>query len=417
MSKRTLVVLVAAAAAVVLVAGGVSAIVLLGGEDPVDERPEQTAPAEEGEEEEDTEPPAAEPVVETVVDGLRGPWGLAFLPDQNQVLVTQIVGTLSLVDVGTGAVRDIDGVPDVADAGQGGLLDVAIHPDFPDPAWVYLTYSAGDGSGATTTHLARGILDADRERLTDLEVLFVAEPFRQGNAHYGSRVVFGADGHLYMSIGDRGDKNFGDHPSQDTSNTLGSTIRLAPDGAIPDDNPFVDDPGVADEIYSYGHRNVQGMTVHPQTGDIWQSEHGERDGDSINISRAGGNHGWPVAHTGCLYGTNTPVGDHPADRDDIVDPVHYWECGTGGFPPAGMTFYYGDEFPTWEGDLLVGGLATEYLARFTVDGRSIDEAEPLLADEGWRIRDVEVSPHDGAIYVAVDGSNAPLVRLVNAAGG
>lgn len=414
MSKRTVLLLVAVSA-VVLVASGAGAIALLGDDGGVDER---AAPAEQEADDDreaaDREPPAAEPVTETVVDGLSRPWGLAFLPDRDQVLVTQAVGVLSLVEAGSGEVRDIDGVPDVVVAGQGGLLDVAVHPEFPDQPWVYLTYSAGDG-GATTTHLARGRLDPDRGRLDGVEVLFAAEPSRTTTAHYGSRVVFGADGHLYMTIGDRGSKDFDNHPSQDTSNTLGTTIRLAPDGAVPDDNPFVDDPAVADEIYSYGHRNVQGMAVHPETGQIWQGEHGERDGDSITIVEAGGNHGWPVAHTGCRYGTDVPVGDHPADRDDIVDPVHYWECGTGGFPPAGMTFYYGDEFPTWEGDLLVGGLAGEYLAHFTVDGRSIEEAQPLLADQGWRIRDVEVSPHDGAVYVAVDGENAPLVRLVNAA--
>jgi aldose sugar dehydrogenase len=394
----------------------VLAVVMSGcaaGDDPPADPPPPTGTAEQPRGAADH--PEPEPVVETVVDSLNRPWGLAFLPDRNELLVTQAVGTLSLVDIGTGDVRDIGGVPTVHTGGQGGLLDVAVDPDFPDQPWIYLTYSAA-ADGATSTHLARGRLDTARERLTDVEVLFVAQPFRSGGAHYGSRVEFGPDGHLFMTIGDRGDKTFGDHPSQDPSSTVGTTVRLERDGTVPDDNPFVDDPGVADEIYSYGHRNAQGMAVHPETGRIWLSEHGENDGDSILIVEPGGNHGWPVAHTGCLYGTNTPVGVHPAERDDIVDPVHYWECGTGGFPPAGMAFYTGDEFPTWQGDLLVGGLASRYLARFTIDGREVTEAPPLLSGEGWRIRDVAVSPHDGAIYVAVDGAGSPLVRLVNAAG-
>ncbi|MDV6014712.1 PQQ-dependent sugar dehydrogenase [Haloechinothrix sp. LS1_15] len=356
----------------------------------------------------------AEPAIETVAEGFDQPWGLAFLPGTEQLVVTQLPGALSVVDTASGEVRDIGGVPDVAFAGQGGLLDVAVHPDFPEPDWLYLTYAAADEAGATTTHLARARLDLDGERLDDVEVLFTAEPFRTGEQHYGSRVVVGPDSMLYVSVGDRGDKDFDDHPSQDTATTLGSTVRLAPDGAIPDDNPFVDDPAVADEIYSYGHRNAQGMAVHPATGQLWQSEHGEEDGDEINIVEAGGNYGWPEAHTGCEYGTDTPIGDHPAERDDIVDPVHYWECGTGGFPPAGITFYEGDQFPDWQGDLLVSGLvAGDGLARFTVDGAEADHAETLLTEQDWRIRDVESGP-DGAVYIAIDDEDTPLVRLVAA---
>ena len=429
---------VAGVVAVLVVVVGLAAFLLLRDE-PVPEAPEVAEPPEEPEEprepdvadeppeeqpEEEPEPPEPDlepppepdPVVEIVAEGFDQPWGLAFLPDGQQLVVTQAPGRLSVVDTATGSVRDIDGAPEVDAGGQGGLLDVAVDPDFPDSGWVYLTYAAGDGTGATSTHLARGRLDLEQEQLDDLELLFVAEPFRDGGLHYGSRVEFGADGYLFMTIGDRGDKSFDDHVAQDRSNTLGTTIRLAADGSVPDDNPFVDDPGVADEIYTYGHRNVQGMAVHPDTGELWQSEHGEEDGDEINVLEAGGNYGWPVAHTGCEYGTDIPIGDHPADRDDVIDPVFYWECHTGGFPPAGMTFYVGDEFAAWEGDLLVGGLASQYLARFTVEDGQLEEQEPLLTDEGWRIRDVVVGPRDGAIYVALDGGGVPLVRLVDGAG-
>ncbi len=358
-----------------------------------------------------------ETVVESVAEGFDAPWGLAFVPGTELLLVTEKRGELAVVDTATGEVERVPGVPQVDASGQGGLLDIEVDPAFPDSAWVYLTYSASDGSGATSTHLARARLDLDggldAARLADAEVLFAAEPFVASAVHYGSRVAIAPDGRLLVTVGDRGSKDFDDHPSQDPSTTIGTTVRLEPDGSIPPDNPFIDDPDVADEIYTYGHRNVQGMTIHPETGEVWQSEHGERDGDEINVLEPGGNFGWPVAHTGCHYGTTDPVGDHPSEREDTVDPRFAWECTSGGFPPAGMTFSTGEAFPAWDGDLLVGGLASRYLARFTVeDNGDLAERDPLLADEGWRIRDVAVGPHDGAVYLAIDDTDVPLIRLV-----
>jgi len=229
-----------------------------------------------------------------------------------------------------------------------------------------------------------------------------------------------------MSVGDRQFKDFGpDHVAQDRTNDLGTILRFEPDGSIPTDNPFVDsdersssgsrakpgdDPDARDPIYSYGHRNPQGLAVHPETGALWASEHGERDGDELNVIEAGGNYGWPVATYACEYGTNRPVGDSPAEREDLIPPVYYWECGSGGFPPAGMTFYDGP-ISEWQGDLFVGNLAGTYLGRFAVDGTDVTEREPLLADRGWRIRAVETAPETGHLYVAVDAGSAPLVRL------
>ncbi|WP_200840183.1 PQQ-dependent sugar dehydrogenase [Halorubrum sp. JWXQ-INN 858] len=379
--------------------------------------------------------------VETVVDGLERPWGLAFLPDGDGLLVTERRGTLRLVDVAAGTTRTVGGTPDVAAAGQGGLLDVALGPAFSEEPWVYLTFSASNGAGETTTCLGRGRLDGDpsddgtEPSLAGFETAYVAEPFVDSTGHYGSRVVFGRDGMAYVTVGDRQFKDFGpEHVSQDPSNDLGAVLRLEPDGAVPADNPFVDDPAVSDAVYAYGLRNTQGLTVHPGTGDLWASEHGERDGDSITVIERGGNHGWPVAHYGCAYGTDAPVGDRPDERDDVVDPVHYWECGSGGFPPAGMTVYRGDAFPAWEGDLFVGTLAGGYLGRFGIEGYegavgggdvgggdgndgdrdaiAVTEREALLAGEGWRVRDVAVAPDTGFLYVAIDDADVPLLRLV-----
>jgi hypothetical protein len=349
--------------------------------------------------------------VEEVADGFAHPWALAFVPDDSRMLVTEREGTLNLLDRDDGSVEEVDGTPEVYAEGQGGLLDAALHPDFPEEPWVYLTYSAANDDGESATHLGRGRLDLDETRLEGFEALFVAEPFVESSGHFGSRVVV-HEGALYVTTGDRQFKDFGpDHVSQDTTNELGATLRLAPDGSVPEDNPFVDDPDVRDAIYSYGHRNVQAMTVHPETDELWQAEHGEEDGDEINVVEGGGNHGWPVAHYGCEYGTDDPVGDQPHEREDTVTPVYYWECTSGGFPPSGMTFCDGGAFPDWEGDLFVGNLAGEYLGRFTVDGRDVEEDDPLLADRGWRIRDVAVAPDTGHLYVAVDDGDAPVARL------
>jgi len=352
-----------------------------------------------------------EPVLEVVTEDLGLIWAIDFLPGTSRLLASENAGSMFLIDTETLEVVEITGVPEVDSRGQGGLLDVRVSPDFDQDQLVYLTYSAANDDGNTTTFLARAVLDLEGQRLTDLEELYFAEPFLDSTAHYGSRVIIQGD-YLYMTIGDRGDKNFDDHVSQDTSNVLGTTIRLYRDGSIPEDNPFVDDPDVLDEIYTYGHRNSQGMTIHPETGEIWQSEHGERDGDEINIIHGGNNYGWPIATYGCGYVTRQPIGDLPEDRDDTINPVHYWECGSGGFPPAGMTFYDAEGFVSWKGDLFVGGLASQYLAHFRLTDNGLEELDPLLADEGWRVRDVTVGQHDGAIYAAVEGRTVSIVRIV-----
>lgn len=352
-----------------------------------------------------------EPVLEIVAEDLGLIWAIEFLPDTSKLLANEKSGSIFLIDTETLEVAEIAGAPDVVSSGQGGLLDMAISPDFEDDSLIYLTYSAANQAGATTTHLALATLNLEELSLSGIEVLYIAEPFLSGAAHYGSRVVIQGD-YLYMTIGDRGDKNFENHVSQDTTNVLGTTLRLLRDGTIPEDNPFVDDESVLDEIYTYGHRNSQGMTIHPETAEIWQSEHGERDGDEINIIRGGNNYGWPIATYGCTYATGQDIGVFPDESDDTVSPVHYWECGSGGFPPAGMTFYDADGFVDWQGDLFVGGLAGQYLAHFRVTGDGLEELNPLLADEGWRFRDVTVGYHDGAIYAAVEGRSVSIIRII-----
>lgn len=353
-------------------------------------------------------------VVETVSDGFDLPWALAFLPEGSELLVTERRGTLNLVDRDDGTVEAVDGTPDVFSGGQGGLLDVTLHPVFEDDPWVYLTYTMANDAGESTTYFGRGRLERGAPRLADFEVLHVAEPFVDREGHYGSRAIFGPDDRAYVSVGGRASQEFDDdHVAQDPGNELGATLRLEPDGSVPGDNPFAGEPEGADAVFTYGHRNPQGMTVHPETGDVWQTDHGEKDGDEINVLEVGGNYGWPVAHYGCTY-DGEPIGDAPDERDDVVDPVLHWECGSGGFPPGGTTFYDGDAFPEWRGDLFVGTLAGQYLGRFVVDGRDVVEREPLLDDRGWGIRHVAVAPDTGYLHAVVDGEGAPLVRITPA---
>ncbi|SDB45820.1 quinoprotein glucose dehydrogenase [Desulfonatronum thiosulfatophilum] len=349
--------------------------------------------------------------VATVAEGLDTPWAMAFLPGDGRILVTERGGRLRIVDPGSGDIGELTGVPEVDARGQGGLLDIAVHPAFPEEGWVYLTW-AGEDRGRTATHLGRAMLDLDELALSDLEVLYVADPFFDSTAHYGSRIVF-RDGYVFVGFGDRNFKNFGpDHIAQDISNANGATIRLALDGSVPEDNPFVGQQDADPAIWSYGHRNIQAMTVHPDTGAIWLAEHGESGGDEINIVTRGGNYGWPLASYGVDYRTGQPFAVPHDETDEFIAPVHHWGPGrTDHFPPSGMTFYTGEAFAEWQGHLLVGNLYHRYLGLFAVDGESVSSPERLLEGRGLRIRDVAVCPGDGSIYVIADDSDSPLLRL------
>jgi glucose/arabinose dehydrogenase len=338
----------------------------------------------------------AEARVTTVAEGFDHPWAMAFLPG-GDLLVSERSGALLRLDPATGERSTVTGVPEVDARNQGGLLDVALHPDFADNRWVYLTWS-GAGEGGNATHVGRGRL-ADG-RLADFETLFVATPFVDSTKHFGSRIVFDNDGYLWVTVGERGQRD----RAQDLSDHNGSVLRLNADGSVPEDNPFVGRPDARDAIYSYGHRNPQGMAVHPETGQVWIHEHGPRGGDEINIPQAGANFGWPKQTYGREYHGPEIA---PDEVPGIVGPIHQW---TPSIAPSGMAFYTGERFGQWRGDLFVGALALTHLARLQLDGTEVVAETRLLADRGRRIRAVSQGP-DAALYVLTDHANGRLLRI------
>lgn len=335
--------------------------------------------------------------VVTVVDGLEHPWGMAFLPG-GEILVTERPGRLRIIRGGELDPEPIAGVPEVHARGQGGLLDVAIHPDFETNRFVYLSYAKAVEGGATTA-VSRGRLEG--KRLADVEEIFVADAVTGRGQHFGSRLVFDRDGYLFVSIGDRGIMQ----EAQNPANHQGTILRLHDDGSVPADNPFVGRDGFRPEIYAYGIRSPQGLTLHPETGELWESEHGPRGGDEINIIRAGRNYGWPTITYGINY-NGTPITDK-THQEGMEQPLHYW---VPSIASSGIAIYDGDRFPAWRGNVFVGGLAGQQLARVAFDGTSPRSEETLLKDAVGRIRDVRSGP-DGYIYLLIDAPDAPMLRL------
>ena len=332
-----------------------------------------------------------------VATGLANPWSIAFLPD-GDALVSERPGALLRLEVETGALRSLDGVPRVAAVGQGGLLDVELHPGFADNRLVYLSYADGR-SGRYATSIARGRLtDAGLE---DVEVLFTMNRPSGARLHFGSRLSFGADGMLYATFGDRGER----HRAQDPDDHAGTVIRLRDDGSVPDDNPFAGGGG-APEVYSFGHRNAQGMAVHPVTGRVWLHEHGPQGGDEINVIEAGVNYGWPVITYGREYRSGARIGVGTA-APGMAQPVLHW---TPSIAPSGMTFYDGDRFPGWRGDLFAGALVGQHLRRVQLDGERAVAEEVLLHRRVGRVRDVKQGP-DGMLWLLEDARSASIYRL------
>ena len=337
-----------------------------------------------------------------VVESLEHPWSIAFLPD-GRLLVTERPGHLNIVDA-DGSKSRVSGVPEVAARGQGGLLEVSLHPDFADNQLIYLTYSRADGTsnGDTATTLARGRLDGDS--LYDVEDIFVQDRYSQPGRHYGSRLAWLPDGTLLMSIGDRG----AEPPrAQDRMDHAGKLLRLNDDGGVPADNPFVDDDDVRSEIYSMGHRNIQGLIVHPETGEIWATEHGPRGGDELNLVQPGKNYGWPVQTRGRDYRSQEQFADSVRDHPDMVNPVIDW---TPSLAASGLAVLVDDHFPAWQGNFLAGGLRSEQIRRIVFEGGEPVHEEELIRGRIGRIRDIRIGP-DGHIYVATDSSDGAIYRI------
>ncbi len=337
-----------------------------------------------------------------IANGLDHPWSLAFLP-KGDYLVTERKGRLLKVNK-AGDKVEITGVPEVYNYGQGGLLDIVLAPDFETSSMVYFSYAGRDANDddLANTEVARARLNLVLNRLESLEVIFKAEPKVEGSNHWGSRLLFAPDGTLYITLGERFDY---EEEAQNPANHLGALIRINPDGTIPDDNPFINNDKKRDEIFSYGHRNPQGMALHPNGNEIWIHEHGPRGGDEINILKKGANYGWPAVTFGISY-----IGLEISDKTTapgMEDPILQW---TPSIAPSGMAFYEGDKFPNWKGDLFVGALAHKHLRRLELEGKKVVEQEELLTNLDARIRDVRQGS-DGYLYVLTDDSEGKLLRL------
>ncbi|MBB4301131.1 glucose/arabinose dehydrogenase [Rhodobium orientis] len=342
--------------------------------------------------------------VTAVASGLEHPWSLAFLPD-GAMLVTERPGRLRLVLDGSLVDAPVSGVPKVYASGQGGLLDVVPSPDFADSNLIYMSYAErGDGGAGTAVARARLVREGSSARLEDVEVIFRQQPKTTTSHHFGSRLVFARDGNLFATLGERGQRPL----AQDLSTHNGKVVRIAPDGSVPNDNPFVGTDGARPEIWSYGHRNPQGATLHPETGELWTVAHGARGGDEVNIPMSGRNYGWPVISYGRHYsGARIGVGTH---KEGMEQPVYYWDPSIA---PSGAAFYDGDLFPDWKGSLFVGALKFQLLARLDVkDGKIVGE-ERMFEGAFGRIRDVRSGP-DGAIWLLTDEANGQLLRVAPA---
>lgn len=332
-----------------------------------------------------------------VADGLEHPWGLAFLPD-GRMLVTERNGNLRIVTPDGQLSDPVSGVPEVVARGQGGLLDVILHPDYASNGWLYLSFSRS-GQNGTGTAIARARLEGSG--LRDVATIFAAENEASGGRHFGSRMAFGPDGKLYVSVGDRGQ----DDEAQKLANHNGTVLRLNDDGSVPSDNPFAGRADALASTFSYGHCNPQGMAVNPASGAVWIHEHGPQGGDEINRLKAGANYGWPLVTFGRSY-AGFPIGEGTS-APGLEPPLHHW---TPSIAPSGMAFYTGTAFPGWKDNLFVGSLKFQYLARVVLDGSRVVAEERLLEDQFGRIRDVRQGP-DGLLYVLTDEDNGRLVRL------
>ncbi len=325
---------------------------------------------------------------ETVVETPGIIWGMTFLPE-GEILFTKKSGEIYISRDGN--MQELTGGPEIYLRGQGGLLDIILHPDYEENGWIYMSYASSEGEGdGGNTAIMRAKLNGNQ--FTDKEVLYKATPNTTRGQHFGSRMVFDRDGYLYFSIGDRG--NHDENP-QDITRDAGKVYRIHDDGRIPEDNPFVGQAGAKEAIYSYGHRNPQGMILHPETGEVWVHEHGPQGGDEINVIKKGENYGWPVVTYGEKYGGG--VISEETTHPDMEDPIYYW---IPSIAPSGFAYVTSDKYPSLKGNLLIGALKFSYVEHAILDGREVTRREKLLEDIG-RVRDVKEGP-DGNIYVSVE---------------
>lgn len=333
---------------------------------------------------------------EMVVSGLDIPWGFVFLPD-GSMLINEKAG--KIIHFKEGNKIEVQGVPEVYNRGQGGLLDIALHPDYESNGWIYITFASSEGEeeGGHTALMRAKLVDG---ALVQNEILYKATPNTTKGQHFGSRIVFDTDGYLYFTIGERGNR---DENPQDITRDGGKVYRLHDDGSIPSNNPFVNEPKAKKAIYSYGHRNPQGMVLHPVTGKIWTHEHGPKGGDEINIIKKGANYGWPVISYGVNY-AGTKFTDI-TEKEGMEQPLHYWDPSIA---PSGMAFITSDKYPGWKGDLLIGSLKFQYMDKMVLEDEKVVKEERLLDGLG-RVRSINQGP-DGYIYVGIE--NKGIVKLL-----
>lgn len=337
-----------------------------------------------------------------IASGLNHPWAIDFLPD-GRLLVTEREGRLRVITREGVVSQPVRGLPPVDSRGQGGLLDIAVSPTFAQDRLIYWTYAEPRAERANGTSAARGRLSADATRVENVQVIFRQQPSWRSTGHYGSRIVFDREGRLFITLGERQDPR-PRQLAQDLSTALGKIVRINADGTIPQDNPFVGRPDARPEIWSYGHRNVQGAALNPETGELWSIEHGPRGGDELNKPLAGRNYGWPIITYGEDY-SGQPQGEGIAVREGMEQPVYYWDPVIA---PGGMMFYRGDLFP-WRGDILIGGLRTQALVRLHLNGERVTGEERFALGVG-RVRDAAES-EDGALWIVTDEDNGRVFRL------
>ncbi|VVN66761.1 Aldose sugar dehydrogenase YliI [Pseudomonas fluorescens] len=342
-----------------------------------------------------------------IVKGLDHPWAVAFLPDQQGFLVTERPGALRFVSRDGKLSAPLSGVPQVWAKGQGGLLDVVLSPDFKEDRLVYLSYAEGGGQGGqggtAGTAVGRGRLSDDLSSLKDFQVILRQAPKLSTGNHFGSRLVFDRDGYLFVTLGENNDRP----TAQDLDKLQGKVVRIYPDGRVPDDNPFVGQPGARPEIWSYGQRNPQGAALNPWTGTLWENEHGPRGGDEINIIERGKNYGWPLATHGINYSLLPIPEAKGKTAEGTVAPHHVWEKSPA---ISGMAFYDADRFKAWQHNLFIGALASQELIRLQFDGDRVVHEERLLGELKARIRDVRQGP-DGFLYVLTDEADGVLYQV------